>query len=281
MIIWIASYPKSGNTWVRALISSYYFSKNKFNFSDLNKIPNFSIGNFINDDQQIKNNLDVAKQWLGVQRLINKNYKKTLFFKTHNACAALNEHLFTDSNNTAGCIYVVRDPRNIITSYKNFEKKSYKEILNHMTDKEAFLFSDKSLKRENGFEGFEFIGSWMGNYNSWVHNKLNIPICIVRYEDLIHDTLGEFKKIIKFIANVQRIKNYTFNKKKGEKAVNESTFKNLSKMEVIKGFEEARTDQKFFNLGENNNWKNFLPLSIKERIEKNFYHEMKELKYLD
>ena len=52
-------------------------------------------------------------------------------------------------------------------------------------------------------------------------------------------------------------------------------------MEVNKGFEEARTDQKFFNLGENNNWKNFLPLSIKERIEKNFYHEMKELKYLD
>ena len=47
MIIWIASYPKSGNTWLRSLISSYYFSKDKFNLSDLKTIPNFSVNDFI------------------------------------------------------------------------------------------------------------------------------------------------------------------------------------------------------------------------------------------
>ena len=81
MIIWIASYPKSGNTWVRSLISSYYFSKDEFNFSYLKNIPNFSIDNFISKDVNIKNNLDVAKQWLNVQKIINNNYKKTLFLK--------------------------------------------------------------------------------------------------------------------------------------------------------------------------------------------------------
>ena len=75
MIIWIASYPKSGNTWVRSLISSYYFSKDEFNFSYLKNIPNFSIDNFISKDVNIKNNLDVAKQWLNVQKIINNNYK--------------------------------------------------------------------------------------------------------------------------------------------------------------------------------------------------------------
>ena len=203
MIIWIASYPKSGNTWLRSLISSYYFSKGMFNLSDLKKIPNFSVSDFINDSLLLQNGVDVAKQWLNVQREINKNYKKTLFFKTHNACVAINKNLFTDSDNTAGCIYVVRDPRNIITSYKNFEKKTYEEILNHMKNKEAFLFSEK----KTGFKSFEFIGSWAVNYNSWFHNKLGIPICLIKYEDLVKDTLGELRKIIDFIANVQNIKN--------------------------------------------------------------------------
>ena len=277
MIIWIASYPKSGNTWLRSLISSYYFSKDKFNLSDLKKIPNFSVSDFINDSLLLQNGVDVAKQWLNVQREINKNYKKTLFFKTHNACIAVNKNLFTDSNNTAGCIYVVRDPRNVITSYKNFEKKTYEEILNHMKNKEAFLFSEKKA----GFKSFEFIGSWADNYNSWFHNKLGIPICLIKYEDLVKNTLGELKKIIDFIADVQNIKNYSFNNEKAERGVSDSSFKNLSKMEQDRGFNEDRYDQKFFNMGEKNNWQKLLPLSIKESIEQSFYSEMKHLNYLD
>ena len=277
MIIWIASYPKSGNTWVRSLISSYYFSRNEFDFSYLKNIPNFSIDDFISKDVNIKNNLDVAKQWLNVQKIINSNYKKTLFFKTHNACATINKNLFTNSDNTAGCIYIVRDPRNIITSYKNFEKKSYEEILNHMKNKEAFLFSEK----KTGFKSFEFIGSWADNYNSWFHNKLGIPICLIKYEDLVKDTLGEFRKIIDFIANVQNIKNYSFNNEKAERGVGDSSFENLSKMEQDGGFNEARYDQKFFNMGEKNNWQKLLPVSIKENIEKSFYSEIKELNYLN
>ena len=277
MIIWIASYPKSGNTWLRSLISSYYFSKDKFNLSDLKTIPNFSVNDFINNNLIIQNGVDVAKQWLNVQREINKNYKKTLFFKTHNACVAINNNLFTDSNNTAGCIYVVRDPRNVITSYKNFEKKTYEEILYHMKNKEAYLFSQK----KGEFKSFEFIGSWADNYNSWFHNKLGIPICLIKYEDLVKDTLGELRKIIDFIANVQNIKNYSFNIEKAERAVVDASFENLSKMEQDRGFSEARSNQKFFNMGEKNNWQKLLPVSIKKNIEQCFYSEMKELNYLN
>ena len=277
MIIWIASYPKSGNTWLRSLISSYYFSKDKFNLSDLKAIPNFSVNDFINDNLIIQNGFDVAKQWLNVQREINKNYKKTLFFKTHNACVALNNHLFTDSDNTAGCIYVVRDPRNVITSYKNFEKKTYEKILYHMKNKEAYLFSQK----KGEYKSYEFIGSWADNYNSWFHNKLGVPICLIKYEDLVKDTLGELRKIIDFIANVQNIKNYSFNIEKAERAVVDASFENLSKMEQDRGFSEARSNQKFFNMGEKNNWQKLLPVSIKKNIEQCFYNEMKELNYLN
>ena len=277
MIIWIASYPKSGNTWIRSLISSYYFSKDKFNLSVLKTIPNFSVNDFINDNLIIQNGVDMAKQWLNVEREINKNYKKTLFFKTHNACVALNNNLFTDSDNTAGCIYVVRDPRNIITSYKNFEKKTYKEILYHMKNKEAYLFSQK----KGEYKSYEFIGSWADNYNSWFHNKLGVPICLIKYEDLVKDTLGELRKIIDFIANVQNIKNYSFNIEKAERVVFDASFENLSKMEQDRGFNEARSNQKFFNMGEKNSWQKLLPVSIKKNIEQCFYSEMKELNYLN
>ena len=83
MIIWLASYPKSGNTWVRSLLSSYYFSNPDSKIPNLNKIPNFSVGDFINDKKLLRDNLDVSAHWLKVQGWINQNYKKTIFFKTH------------------------------------------------------------------------------------------------------------------------------------------------------------------------------------------------------
>ena len=55
MIIWIASYPKSGNTWVRALLSYYFFSKKKIlNFDILkHNIPNFNIGDFVSENKNL------------------------------------------------------------------------------------------------------------------------------------------------------------------------------------------------------------------------------------
>tara|TARA_B110000971_G_C19900880_1_gene449889 strand:- start:54 stop:905 length:852 start_codon:yes stop_codon:yes gene_type:complete len=283
MIIWLASYPKSGNTWVRSLISSYYFSKDSFKFSDLKKIPNFSVGDFIKDKYLLKSNTDVTRQWLQVQELINKQYKKALFFKTHNACVSVNNNNFTNSDYSAGCIYIVRDPRNVITSYKNFEGQSYEEVFNHMNNQDGFLFGNKNFETTFGFKGFEYISSWSNNYNSWVKNKQNVPICIVKYEDLIKNTLGQLKKIITFIGRVQNINNFKFNLEKGLRAVADSDFKKLSQMEMKEEFQERsknQLDSKFFNLGQKNNWETILPRNIKEQIEENFGSEMKELNYL-
>ena len=283
MIIWLASYPKSGNTWVRSLVNSYYFSNDSFKFSDLKNIPNFSVGDFISDKKLLKNNLDVTVQWLNVQKYINKKYKKTLFFKTHNACVSINNNNFTESVYSGGCIYIVRDPRNVITSYRNYENKSYEEILNFMTNRESFLYSTKKFENKFGFKGFEFTGSWADNYNTWIKNKLNIPVCLVKYEDLIKDTLGELQKIIKFIANVQKVNNFKFDMAKAQKALNNSSFENLSKMETEGGFDEIPKDLRkgnnFFNLGEKNNWEKLLPPDIRHSIEKKFKGELKELGY--
>ena len=284
MIIWLASYPKSGNTWVRSLISSYYFSKDNFKLSDLKKIPNFSVGDFIEDKELLKNNFDVAAQWLNVQKTINKKYQKTLFFKTHNACVSIKNNNFTDYNNSLGCIYIVRDPRNVITSYKNFEGRTYEEILNIMTNRETFLYSTKRFENKFGFKGFEFMGSWADHYNTWVKNKLNIPICLVKYENLVNDALGELERMIKFIASIQKVNDFKFDPVKAKIALEQSSFENLSRMENEEGFNEIpealKKKNKFFNLGEKNNWEKLLPSHIKQTIEKDFDKELKELEYI-
>jgi|TARA_B110000503_G_C7059571_1_gene376051 hypothetical protein len=108
---------------------------------------------------------------------------------------------------------------------------------------------------------------------------LGIPICLIKYEDLIEDTLKELEKMIKFIARIQKVENFIFDNKKVCKAVNQCSFQSLSKLETEDGFVEAREGRKFFKLGEKNNYKKILPTNIKRVLEGGFSKEMYELNY--
>ena len=71
MIIWIASYPKSGNTWVRSFLSAYYFSSDgNFKFDLLKNIKQFPSKEFFND--KLPSVEDAAENWLVPQREIKK-----------------------------------------------------------------------------------------------------------------------------------------------------------------------------------------------------------------
>ena len=82
MIFWIASYPKSGNTWLRALISSYYYSKDGvFNQDLLKKIDQFPTKRYFNGfDYDKKIATDTCKFWIKAQEKINENKKELKFF---------------------------------------------------------------------------------------------------------------------------------------------------------------------------------------------------------
>ena len=148
MIIWIASYPKSGNTWVRALLSYYFFSLNeKFNFDLLKHIPNFNIGDYLNQNVKFSSNIDYADKALEVQKLLCQKFKINFFFKTHSSLNKINKNYFTNKSVSLGCIYIVRDPRNVITSYKNFENLNYEKTLKFMLNKESFLLANKATQK--------------------------------------------------------------------------------------------------------------------------------------
>ncbi len=282
MIIWIASYPKSGNTWVRALLAYYFFSrKETFNFDLLKNIPNFNVSDFIDEKSTLKENNDIIKNWIPVQKFIHKKFKRNLFFKTHNICTTKDGHKFTDSDVSAGCIYIVRDPRNVITSYKNFENQTYKKVLKNILDNKSFLFSNKSTFKKFGIKGIEIIGSWSEHYNSWVHNKYDIPICLIRYEDLLRDPFQEFIKIFNFLKKINQETKTEIDRERLKKTVFETNFDNLRKLELKNGFDEKQNREvRFFNQGEENNWKKILPKNVSLEIEKRFANEMQELDYL-
>jgi len=205
------------------------------------------------------------------------------FFKTHSSLNKIKKDYFTDKSVSLGCIYVVRDPRNVITSYKNFENFGYKKMLKIMMDENSFLHTNKTTQTKLKIKGMEIISSWSQNYNSWVNNNLGIPVCLVKYEDLIKNTLLELEKIFEFIKELNSEKNTSFDFDRGKTAVLETSFNNLKQLEQKVGFSEKDEKDRthaFFNQGKLNDWNSILPNEIRENIENNFYKEMKELGYI-
>ena len=282
MIIWIASYPKSGNTWIRALLSHYFFSKDeKFNFDLLKHIPNFNIGDFTNVNTKFSSNIDYADKALDVQKFICQKYKINPFFKTHSSLSKIDKKFFTDKSVSLGCIYVVRDPRNVITSYKNHFELTYDDALSHMLNEKRFTY-DQSKKDD--YSDFQFISSWEKNYQSWIYNK-SFPTMIIKYENLLNEIFSVFKNLINFIDKV--CKNKTkFNKKKAQNAMTSTSFSKLKKIEEEKGFSESIMSNKskkkipFFFLGPENDWKKKIDKNLQKKINSIFKKNLDEFKYI-
>ena len=283
MIFWIASYPKSGNTWIRTLISSYYYTEDGiFKESKIHNIDQFPQKKYFKDfkyDKTIVN--DTARLWLKAQKKINLD-KKLRFFKTHNAFGNLNGNPFTDNTNSIGAIYVVRDPRNVITSLKNHYELNDNQAYSWMINENNYLYDIHNFK-EDGYSDFQFISSWSTNYKSWKVQK-KIPIKIIKYEDLLNETYLIFKDLINFINIIANI-GEQINRDKLKKVIDSTLFDKLRKEEQDKGFTESvlSRDGKrkipFFNLGPKNDWNKILNIKMVKKIEEVFADSMKDLSY--
>ncbi len=278
MIIWLASYPKSGNTWVRVFLSSLIASTDNVSINDLiiEQFPQRY--NFESLTENISDVSEFVKNCIHAQTKINLD-NKVKIFKTHNAFWKSGEHYFTDTNNTLGCIYIVRDPRNVITSIKNhYNKDTFSKALEFIKNEKQLLGDLKDSKLETDLP--TVISSWKNHYNSW--KKIKTNYLLIKYENLLNKPEEEFFKITDFL---EKLSNFKFKKDDIIKSIKATSFDNLKNQERKKGFKEASKDKfgnpiKFFNLGPENNWKKILDPIIAKEIEVNFEHEMKELGYL-
>tara|TARA_A100001035_G_scaffold180142_1_gene143230 strand:+ start:49 stop:885 length:837 start_codon:yes stop_codon:yes gene_type:complete len=278
MIIWIASYPKSGNTWLRSIITSLlYTTDGIFDFKLIKKIKQFPTRNQFQDFTKNFNDInEISKFWLLAQDKINLT-EEIKFFKTHNLNCAVNKNSFTNKSHTLGTIYVVRDPRNLVNSIKNHYNKG--------NDEEAknFLISKKILSRvpkDNEADIATLLGSWSDHYNFWT--KRNSNLLLIKYEDLILDTKKELERIIIYLKKFMTVE---INPEKIKNILNTTSFDHLKDLENKGLFNENVYDSKknkirFFNKGPNNDWTKVLDKKIQDDIEKIFYKEMKELGYI-
>ena len=190
MILWIASYPKSGNTYLRSFIAAYYFSKKgKFEFDLLLNILQFPSVKFVK--KNINSELEAAESWIfNQQQFFSGN--EIHFVKTHSTLNKFKGNNFTTNNQTLGAIYIVRDPRNLITSLTHHYSLSYEQAYKKLIDENASLL-EKS--REGDYSNFSFLGSWSSHFKSWKNCK-DFKTLFVKYEDLENNKYDAFSSVI-------------------------------------------------------------------------------------
>jgi len=279
MIIWLASYPKSGNTWLRSLLSGYFFSKDgSFNFDLLNNIDQYPSSSYFEKykDPFIKPE-STSKYWLKEQVRINKD-KKLRFFKTHNALCKIDNNSFTDEQNTLGAIYIVRDPRNVLSSLAHHYQIDNKDAYEFMKDQKKSLVE----KKQDRFLGFNALFSWSFHQKSWSECK-KFPVLTIKYEDLEAKTFQTFEIIYKFIQKITKL-NKKFDKQKTKKVIHACKFDKLQQLEKINGFNESMIGKKkerikFFNLGIKNNYKELLNDTLINQMNTLYSKELQKFNY--
>jgi len=282
MIFWIASYPKSGNTWLRSLLCAYYYSSDgNFNQKLLKNISQFpQKHHFANFDYNPKIVTDTSRFWIKAQNEINRD-SKLKFFKTHNILGAINNNNFTNKENSIGGIYLVRDPRNIITSLQNHFELNKDEALKFMLSEKKYLYD---YYQTNDFSDFQFISSWEKNYKSWTKQDI-FPIKVIKYEELMNNTFETFKEIILFIEKITKIKKI-FIESKAKNSIQSTSFNKMKKIEQSKGFDESVLSKNqskkipFFHLGPKNDWKKILNEDFIKNATLKFKPLLTELNYI-
>jgi hypothetical protein len=287
MIIWLASYPKSGNTLLRSMISAYFFTQDgNFNFKTLNNInqfPDFKL--FENYGINTSDHMEIVKNYINVQRQINTKDKNSIrFIKTHSGLRSINGYPFTDLNNSLGAIYIVRDPRSVAKSYANHNQMSLKRASDRMLEDKATLGGLKNPINEAD-KILTHMGSWSSNYESWKVFKKYNRYLLIKYEDMINDKEKTFITILKFIHKLLDLK-FSINDDKLKNILKTTSFEYMQKVEKNFGFEESVKTKKdgekntFFKYGPKINTPETLPAEIKKKLEVSLKKEMEELGYL-
>jgi hypothetical protein len=285
MIIWLASYPKSGNTLLRSMLSAYFFSQDGiYNFELIKNIKQFPAINLFEDlGINIKDDVEVVKNYISVQKTFNKK-NSVQFCKTHSYLFNFyNKYPFTNLENSLGVIYIVRDPRNVVSSYANFLSCSDETSASIMIE-ELSRGGNLNLPRKDADRTKVWMGTWASNFNSWKPFKNQNRYLLVKYEELINKPEKTFLKILGFIHRLGKSK-LLINQTKLENTIRTTSFDNLKNLEKKNGFPEAphknnKKNTPFFHKGPERNWKVTLEISIKNKIETAFKKEMMELGYL-
>lgn len=276
-IIWLASYPKSGNTWFRVFLTNLFTdSESPANINDLTE-TSISSSRKIFDDYTGLSSADLTFEEIDrlrpdVYRMQSEESDEFLFKKVHDKYYKIDssQALFPSEVSKA-VIYLIRNPLDVLVSFAYHSSRPLKKMLK-LFNNHNYAFCDSKIKQSNQLR--QIMGSWSDHVQSWTE-QTEIPVHVVRYEDLIEDSFLYFKEAIQFIGikkSDDQIK----------KAILKSDFNILSKQEKESGFKEKMIKSKsFFRKGLVGDWENHLNKEIVQDIIENHQLVMRKYNYID
>ena len=277
-IIFIASYPKSGNTWLRSIIGSLVYNpEGRFTFNDLKKVSLFSqFSNFKNLDNHqyhTDGNLNynwVSDNWIKAQKKINTTKKEVVFFKTHSVRGVVNKNFFTDESVCLGFVYIIRDPRDVVVSLSKHMGIDINMALKEMLSNTRRMTSFNKVN--------ELVSTWKNNVDSWMQFR-NVPRLVLKYEDMINDINTSILQIAEFLNNIGNL-NLKMNNDLLKSIKISTSFKKLQLLEKNQKFDEATPHSRLFRKGISGGWKKILTNKQTKEIEDKLSIPMKHLAYL-
>ncbi len=271
--ILLVSYPKSGNTWLRAIISNLLVKKNNFSLNDLKQIQLLSSKKHFQNFKNIPydHEGDINFDWtsdniIKCQSILNKKNTVHRFYKSH----SVRHKKFTNETVNLGFIYIVRDPRDIVVSLSKFAGGTIDRAIHEL------LYSPYSVARANGVK--ELLSTWDLHFQSWREYEA-VSRLFLKYEDLLNQTNESVLKIIEFINNISN-NSILSNNIDIKKVIENTNFSHLQKLEKINGFNEASKYSNFFRSGKKNQWKDVLSKEQRNLIEQRLGQTMHYLNYI-
>jgi hypothetical protein len=253
-LVWLASYPKSGNTWFRAFLTALSNDGN-LDINGLKTDGIFSSRKIFDEDTDINSALLYDNEIKAMQadifnHLAYKTTQQHLFMKVHDAYILKEDGRPLIPTEGSRCaIYFIRNPLDIATSLANHKDSTIDEAIELMNDTGG-AFSKQEDNLNVNIQLKQLMLDWSGHVQSWT-TGVPFPVLVLRYEDMLTDTYNSFSKALKFIG-------IEVTQQQIETAINASSFEQLQQKEKEVGFVEKNKSTTFFRKGMAGGWKNEL-----------------------
>jgi hypothetical protein len=272
-LVWLASYPKSGNTWVRAFLHNY-IAQPEQPYS-INQLIDFTVAEpnvlfFEPHDPRPPAAWSLAEVQAmrpKVHRDLTRLHPDLVFVKTHNACLAVHDVPLCTPEVTEAAIYILRDPRDVAVSYSAYTGRGLDEII-------GFMNAPQAANRATETQVFELLGSWSLHVGSWTRQQHG-RMLVLRYEDLLERPAETFGRLIAFLGGAP-------DPARLARAVAFSSFETLARQEALQGYAAHASDAAapFFRAGIAGQWRTALSPAQRARIEAEHQAIMRRFGYL-
>lgn len=258
---WLASYPKSGNTWMRLALAAAHSGAGSVTLADLGRSWMASSCALLSEGLCTRVTSLTAEE---IERLRPSAYRalaaeatEPMLCKTHDANLPTpgGETLFPREV-TLGAIYLVRDPRDVAVSFAHHLGADLDATIDQMASPD---FSIGSTATAGGLQVRQKLSSWSGHVLSWL--QAPITDLVVRFEDLLSDPTAELVRVVDYLG-------WNLPLAAVEGAVEATRFPRLQAIEEAEGFSErpAMSSSRFFRQGRAGGWRGVLTPAQSARI---------------